>query len=73
MELVSVPRAAKLIGVTPRQVREWARRSKDPLPSILIGGSGRFRKIIVDAIAPWLAREAEVQAALAGRTNTARR
>ena len=57
--LVSPPAAAKIIGVNVAQVYEWTRRVNDPLPNVLVGTSGRFRKVIRDEIPMWLARQAE--------------
>jgi hypothetical protein len=57
-ELLSPPDAARLIGTNVAQVKEWMRRGDDPLPSILVGKSGKFRKVLRDQIPEWLAREA---------------
>ena len=53
------PQVAKKIGVTDERVREWMRRADDPLPSIQVGASGRYRRVLADEVQPWLAREAE--------------
>ena len=57
--LVSIALAARIINVDQRHVREWARRSLDPLPSVMVGS--RVRKVIVSEIGPWLEREAQRQ------------
>ena len=57
-ELLSPPEAARLIGTTIAQVKEWMRRADDPLPSIPVGKSGKFRKVLREQIPEWLAREA---------------
>ncbi len=57
-ELMSPPEAARLIGTNVAQVKEWMRRAEDPLPSIPVGKSGKFRKVLRDQIQGWLAREA---------------
>ncbi len=57
-ELLSPPEAARLIGTNIAQVKEWMRRADDPLPSIPVGKSGKFRKVLREQIPAWLAREA---------------
>lgn len=57
-ELLSPPEAARLIGTNVAQVKEWIRRADDPLPSISVGKSGKFRKVLREQIPAWLAREA---------------
>jgi transposase len=57
-ELLSPPQAARLIGVNVHQVKEWMRRGDDPLPSVPVGSSGKFRKVLREQIAEWLEREA---------------
>ena len=57
-ELLSPPQAARLIGTNVAQVKEWMRRGDHPLPSVPIGKSGKFRKILRDQIPAWLEREA---------------
>lgn len=59
MELLVTPNeAARMMGVSHQSVRAWIKRIHDPLPSIVVGSSGRNRKVIVSEIAPWLAAEA---------------
>lgn len=57
-QLISPREAAERIGVSVATVKAWLRRSTDPLPSIVVGESGRFRKVIADQIDPWLVAEA---------------
>ena len=57
-EVLSAPEAARLIGVSIHQVKAWMRRADDPLPSVLVGASGRVRKVLAGQVAPWLGREA---------------
>lgn len=58
-ELLSPPQAARLIGVSVHQVKEWMRRGDDPLPSVPVGKSGTFRKVLREQLTSWLEREAE--------------
>jgi hypothetical protein len=67
-KLLSPRQAAQIIGTNVAQIKTWARRAEDPLPSVLVGESGKFRKIIAEEIPAWLAREAE-----RGRAQAARR
>ena len=48
-EVLSAPEAARLIGVSIHQVKAWMRRADDPLPSVLVGTSGRVRKVLARA------------------------
>lgn len=57
-KLLSSREAASVIGTHLVQVREWTRRLDDPLPTVPVGKTGKFRKIIADEIPAWLAREA---------------
>lgn len=57
-ELLSPPQAARLIGTTVAQVKEWMRRADQPLPSVPVGKSGKFRKVLRDQIHAWLEQEA---------------
>lgn len=57
-QLISPREAAERIGVSVATVKTWLRRSADPLPSVVVGESGRFRKVIADQIDPWLVAEA---------------
>lgn len=56
--LLSPPEAARIIGVSVRVVKEWMRRANEPLPSVVVGASGRTVKVIASEIEPWLAAEA---------------
>jgi hypothetical protein len=66
-KLLSPREAASRIGVNLAQVKEWTRRSNDPLPNVVVGKSGKFRKVLVDEIPTWLAREAERERPQNGR------
>lgn len=72
-ELLSPPEAARLIGTNVAQVKEWMRRRDDPLPSVPVGKSGKFRKVLRDQIPAWLAREAERPLPAQTRPRSARR
>ena len=72
-EVLSAPEAARLIGVSIHQVKAWMRRADDPLPSVLVGTSGRVRKVLAEQIVPWLGREAARGVAAGGRTPARRR
>lgn len=72
-ELLSPPEAARLIGTTVAQVKEWMRRGDDPLPSIPVGKSGKFRKVLREQIPTWLEREAGRPQAPAARPRLPRR
>jgi len=56
--LISPREAAERIGVSLSTVKAWMRRAADPLPSIPVGSSGRFRKVVAAEIPSWLADEA---------------
>lgn len=56
--LVSPAEAARRIGVSHATVRCWIRRADNPLPSVIVGASGRNRKVIVSEIDQWLSSEA---------------
>lgn len=58
MQLITPAEAAKRIGVSHNTVRSWIRRAENPLPSVVVGQSGRNRKVITEAITPWLEAEA---------------
>ena len=58
LETLTPPAAAKRLGVSVAKVREWMRRSDDPLPSIPVGNSGKYRRAITAEIPSWLGREA---------------
>ena len=51
-ELLSPPQAARLIGTNVAQVKEWMRRADQPLPSVPVGKSGKFRKVLRDRSPP---------------------
>lgn len=57
-QLISPQQAADQIGVSIHQVYAWIRRADDPLPSLTVGQTGKFRKVIAEAIGPWLEAEA---------------
>lgn len=56
--LISPKAAADQIGVGVHVVKAWTRRADDPLPSVVVGDSGKHRKIIADLIDEWLERQA---------------
>lgn len=72
-ELLSPPEAARLIGTNVAQVKEWMRRVDDPLPSVPVGKSGKFRKVLRDQVTTWLEREASRGAPRVSRPRAARR
>ena len=72
-ELLSAPEVARRIGVSIHQVKAWMRRADDPLPSVPVGKSGKFRKVLREQVASWLEREASRGAPRARRPRAARR
>lgn len=54
--------AAERLGVGVQLVYEWCARTDDPLPHVVVGKSGRFRRIIAAEIDGWLSREADRRA-----------
>ena len=58
MRLLSIAETARRLGIGQETVTEWVRRSEDPLPSIPVGESGKFVRIIEGQIEPWLTRQA---------------
>lgn len=68
MQALLLPReAAERIGVSIATVKAWMRRADHPLPSIIVGRSGRNLKVIASEIEPWLAAEAARKASANGR------
>lgn len=64
MEQLITPReAAERIGVSVATVKAWIYRAADPLPSVVVGQSGKFRRIVASQIDPWLTAEASRTAA----------
>jgi len=59
-DILTAPEVAAMLKISKRQVYELAKESDNPIPSIRIRTSVRFRKIDVDG---WLARLAENKAA----------
>lgn len=55
--LISPQEAARRIGVSVHAVKAWQRRSDHPLPSVQVGQSGKFLKVIASEIDAWLAAE----------------
>jgi hypothetical protein len=72
-ELLSPPEAARVMGVSTHQIKEWMRRADDPLPSVPVGKSGKFRKVLRDQVTAWLEREASRGAPKATRPRASRR
>lgn len=62
--LISPREAARRIGVSHTTIRTWLHRKQHPLPSVIVGASGRNLKVIVAEIEPWLAAEAARKAAV---------
>ena len=60
-QLLTPREAAAILGTNVAQVKEWSRRVDHPLPTILVGSSGRFRKIVSEEIPAWLKGEIERQ------------
>lgn len=58
MTALLLPReAAELMGVSVSTVKAWINRSEHPLPSVVVGQSGRNRKVVAGQIGPWLEQE----------------
>ena len=61
-KLLSIPKAADVLGVHSGTVREWVLRAVDPLPSVVLGkGDGKFvrRAVVMSEVDGWLARQAK--------------
>lgn len=58
MNLISPREASERIGVSVATVKTWIHRSENPLPSVAVGASGKFYKIVADQIDSWLLEEA---------------
>ena len=58
-EILTAQEVAAMLGISKRQVYELAKESKNPIPSIRIRTSVRFRKSDVDG---WVARLVENKA-----------
>jgi excisionase family DNA binding protein len=57
-QLISPREAAERIGVSVATVKGWVHRAQHPLPSVTVGKSGRFVKVIASEIDAWLVAEA---------------
>lgn len=57
-QLISPRQAAERIGVSVATIKNWIHRSHQPLPSVQVGKSGRFHKVIATEIDGWLIAEA---------------
>ena len=66
-ELISPREAAERIGVSMATVKAWMRRADHPLPSVQVGASGKFHKVVSDQIDAWLVAEASRKAQGVGR------
>lgn len=51
--------AAEILGVSVATVKSWMKRKNHPLPSVVVGQSGRNLKVIAAQIEPWLDAEAQ--------------
>ena len=49
--------AAEELSTNVAQVKEWMRRAEHPLPSIVVGQSGKFRKVVAAELDGWFAEE----------------
>jgi len=61
-KLLSIPKAAKAIGVDTAAVRAWVMRTVNPLPSVVSGeGTGKYvrRKVVMSEVDEWLRTEAQ--------------
>lgn len=65
--LLTPAEAAKHMGVSVHQVKAWQRRASNPLPSIQVGNSGKFLKVVAAEMDGWLASEASRKASAGGR------
>lgn len=58
-KLLSIPKAAEVIGENRETVREWTRRVVDPLPTVLSGSGGGkrvVRKVVMASVDEWIER-----------------
>ena len=60
MEILTAPEVAAMLKISTRQVYELAKETENPIPSIRIRTSVRFRKSDVDS---WLAKLAAARGA----------
>lgn len=58
MQLISPREASERIGVSVATVKAWIHRAENPLPSVAVGATGKFYKIVADQIDTWLVEEA---------------
>jgi transposase len=65
--LLSPQQAAEQIGVSVATVKTWMRRASEPLPSVQVGNSGKFRKVVAAEVPAWLAAEAARKAGSSSR------
>lgn len=65
--LITPAEAAKRIGVSIHMVKVWIWREEDPLPSVVVGKSGKVRRVIADQIVTWLSEEASRKAGTSSR------
>ena len=54
---MTLPELARETGFSYRQIRAWASRPYDPLPSVLVGASQRHRRVFASDFDKWLLRE----------------
>lgn len=57
-QTISLEDAAKIIGVSIRQVTLWANRQEDPLPTVVVGAKGGTRRVVASEINAFLVAEA---------------
>lgn len=57
-KLLSIPKAAEVIGEDIDTVREWTRRPNDPLPTIVTGSghTREHRKVVMAMVDEWIER-----------------
>ena len=58
-KLLSIPKAAKVIGRDKDTVRSWTKRAIDPLPTFQPGENAR-RMVLMDEVDEWLRRQANL-------------
>lgn len=54
---ITLPELAEATGYPYRQIRIWAKRSYDPLPSIPVGKSEKQRRVYMSDFDKWMLRE----------------
>ena len=66
-KLMTIPKAAQVIGEDVETVRAWVVRAVDPLPSVVTSGAESqrmHRKVVMAEVDEWLRRQSQREGAL---------